>query len=142
MNLQVLCLFHAAFSELTERYRTFFLYVPELIDPASIQNRVSVIGKEKKLNLRQDHTIEFIPRDHLLWRTQDELPFHPNGIKYTAFDDQNEVLSEEEYYSVGGGFVIAGNPHKHNAFRYLDEESPDLHEHDAEPPYMFNTGGT
>ena len=66
---------------------------------------------------------------------------HHDGPRYTAYDDQDEVLSEMEYYSVGGGFVIAGNPHKDNAFRYIEEENPDLHEHDAEPPYMFNTAG-
>jgi len=113
--------------------------VPESIDPSSIQHRITKIGKERKLNLRQDHHIEFIPKDHLLWHMDQELPFHPNGIRYTAYDDKEEVLFSEEYYSVGGGFVIAGHPDKHNAYRYLEEENPDLDAHDDEPPYMFNT---
>ena len=72
---------------------------------------------------------------------KEELPYHPNGIRYTATDKNNELLFQEEYYSVGGGIVIAVHPYQHNAYRYLTEEAPDLDSHDAAPPYMFDTAG-
>ena len=35
------------------------------------------------------------------------LPKHSNGLKFQALDENNEVLLEQTYYSVGGGFVEA-----------------------------------
>ena len=35
------------------------------------------------------------------------LPRHSNGLRFTAFSSQNEVLLEQSFYSVGGGFVEA-----------------------------------
>ena len=34
------------------------------------------------------------------------LPFHANGMRFTAYDDQGEALQTRVYYSVGGGFVV------------------------------------
>ena len=35
------------------------------------------------------------------------LPKHSNGLRFTAYSSENEVLLEQTYYSVGGGFVEA-----------------------------------
>jgi L-serine dehydratase len=34
------------------------------------------------------------------------LPFHPNGMVFTAYDGLGAMLRERTYYSVGGGFVV------------------------------------
>ncbi|GIR72017.1 MAG: hypothetical protein CM15mP74_32680 [Halieaceae bacterium] len=34
------------------------------------------------------------------------LPFHANGMRFTAYDEQGEALQTKVYYSVGGGFVV------------------------------------
>ena len=34
------------------------------------------------------------------------LPFHPNGMKFHAFDGTGKVIFERTYYSIGGGFVV------------------------------------
>ena len=34
-----------------------------------------------------------------------ELTFHPNGMKFTAFDKEGEELKEFKVYSIGGGTV-------------------------------------
>ena len=34
------------------------------------------------------------------------LPFHPNGMTFSAFDAQSEEVSRSTFYSVGGGFVV------------------------------------
>ena len=63
-----------------------------------------------------------------------------NSVRYIAYDGDNEVLSSEDFYSVGGGFVIHGDPSDHNAFRMIDEEDPNLTEYDKQhPPYPFET---
>ena len=35
-----------------------------------------------------------------------KLPFHTNGMRFTAFDADGEVIATRDYYSVGGGFVV------------------------------------
>ena len=32
---------------------------------------------------------------------------HPNGLKFTAFDEQDRVLASAIFYSVGGGFIVS-----------------------------------
>jgi hypothetical protein len=35
------------------------------------------------------------------------LPAHPNGLRFTVFDAQGDMLATNEYFSVGGGFVVS-----------------------------------
>lgn len=41
----------------------------------------------------------------LVWEPEIFLPFHPNGIKFEAIDQQNNVLDQWTTYSVGGGDI-------------------------------------
>lgn len=53
-----------------------------------------------------DKAIEeaFIPRPlEIVWRKQEELPLHPNGMRFEALDNKQSVLGSWEVYSVGGG---------------------------------------
>ena len=53
-----------------------------------------------------DKAIEeaFIPRPlEIVWRKQEELPLHPNGMRFEALDNKQRVLDSWEVYSVGGG---------------------------------------
>jgi hypothetical protein len=34
------------------------------------------------------------------------LPAHPNGLRFTVFDKSGDMLATNEYFSVGGGFVV------------------------------------
>mgnify|MGYP002636166611 CR=1 FL=1 len=34
------------------------------------------------------------------------MDFHPNGLRFSAFDESGETLCQETYFSVGGGFVV------------------------------------
>jgi hypothetical protein len=35
------------------------------------------------------------------------LAAHPNGLRFTVFDDKGDMLATNEYFSVGGGFVVS-----------------------------------
>ena len=52
------------------------------------------------------HEIAFDPEsDLVLHRRGRSLPFHPNGMTFTAYAD-DAVVDERTYYSIGGGFVV------------------------------------
>ena len=60
------------------------------------QGRIALLGK---------HDVAFGDDDLVLHR-RTSLPFHPNGMRFFAFDRDDAVLRERIYYSVGGGFVV------------------------------------
>jgi len=97
---------------------------PEGIDPNSIQAQMASIRKNKSLNLMGEKAIPFDEPSHLLFHKEETLPYHPNGMRFTAFDRQNKPLLSRVYFSVGGGFVV-------------DEGTAKRDEHIADPPERF-----
>ena len=44
----------------------------------------------------------------MIWQSWhlNPLPTHPNGLRFTVFDEKGDMLATNEYFSVGGGFVV------------------------------------
>ncbi|QFU75741.1 L-serine ammonia-lyase [Halioglobus maricola] len=79
---------------------------PEKVDVASIAGRVAGIREQGKLTLLGDREIEFSYRDDLVMHRHESLPYHANGLRFSAWNAAGEILCEAVYYSVGGGFVV------------------------------------
>jgi L-serine dehydratase len=79
---------------------------PASVDVDAIPARLAHIRAQRSLALLGTHRIDFDERVHLHFLTK-PLPFHANGLRFTASDaDGNELLART-YYSVGGGFVVS-----------------------------------
>jgi L-serine dehydratase len=50
--------------------------------------------------------LKFHPKDDLVFDFGPALPGHANGMILMATDDQGDVLLQETFYSIGGGFVM------------------------------------
>ena len=47
----------------------------------------------------------------LIWKPEEQLPLHPNGMHFEALADDNRVIDKWEVYSIGGGALHeAGEP--------------------------------
>ncbi|KAH7873044.1 serine dehydratase alpha chain-domain-containing protein [Lentinula edodes] len=79
---------------------------PETIIPTTIESRYNNILANKVLLLGGDHLIHYDMDRDMLWRWDQVLPTHPNGMRFSAFDEDGDLLATNEYYSVGGGFVV------------------------------------
>ncbi len=79
---------------------------PELIDTDSIPERLGRIRESKRLHLLGGREIGFSERDQLIMHRRKALPYHPNGMQFTAYDAQEQELRARVYYSVGGGFIV------------------------------------
>ncbi|KAJ3782875.1 serine dehydratase alpha chain-domain-containing protein [Lentinula aff. detonsa] len=79
---------------------------PETIIPTTIESRYNNILTDKSLLLGGDHRIHYDMDRDMLWRWDQVLPTHPNGMRFSAFDEDGNLLATNEYYSVGGGFVV------------------------------------
>lgn len=78
---------------------------PVTIVVNTIHEKFNLVHATNKLNVNQEHVIDFKPETDLIFHYDKVLPGHPNAMTLKAvFDDDTEV--EYTYYSVGGGFVV------------------------------------
>ncbi len=79
---------------------------PDKVDATLISSRIQKIDSEGQLNLLGKHVINYDRlADQKLYRRK-SLPFHPNGMTFSAYDKKNKEIAKKTYYSVGGGFVV------------------------------------
>jgi L-serine dehydratase len=85
--------------------------VPESTDPRAAEGRVDVLREDGRLQLAGTHTVACDPDTDVVLHRRKALPFHSNGMRFTAWEsaepgESDEPLRTREYYSVGGGFVL------------------------------------
>lgn len=88
---------------------------PETVDTDTIDSQMQHIAASKSLAVLGCHKIHFDPETALLFKRNEVLPFHPNGMIFTAYGDNDEMLLYKTYYSVGGGFVVNEDNTQDNA---------------------------
>ena len=98
---------------------------PDLIDPATIPGRMARIRDERALSLLGTHRIAFDTARDLVFHRRRSLPFHPNGMGYTATVGDGAEIIHRTYYSVGGGFVV--NEEGVGADRIKVDDTPVAH---------------
>ena len=79
---------------------------PETVDVASIDDRINRISQSATLKLGGSKSIECNPETDIVLNRKKVMPFHSNGMVFSAFDKKSELLLQKTYYSVGGGFVV------------------------------------
>ncbi|MGC5051007.1 L-serine ammonia-lyase [Micromonospora sp. DT48] len=79
---------------------------PETVDTDGVEARVGRIRAEHRLSLLDTHEIDFDPERDLTLHRRRSLPYHPNGMVFTAYDGRGAEVRTRSYYSVGGGFVV------------------------------------
>jgi len=82
---------------------------PETIDTGSIPARLARVTDSGNLLLAGERELAFNADLDLTFHRTETLPFHPNGMTFSAFDAAGEMVLERTYYSVGGGFVVNEN---------------------------------
>jgi L-serine dehydratase len=102
---------------------------PETVDPDSIEPMLQRIRTSGRINLLGTHEIAFDEPMQLLFMVHERLPRHSNGMRFTALAANGRTLREEDYYSIGGGFVVRGD----------EDEARDTGIHLAHP-YPFGSG--
>jgi L-serine dehydratase len=79
---------------------------PDTVDVDRIPEMLDGIRARRRIELGGAHAIDFDEKQDLVFFTR-ALPFHPNGMRFAAFDAQGRAVAERSYYSVGGGFVVS-----------------------------------
>jgi L-serine dehydratase len=104
--------------------------LPASVDVDAIPARLQAIAGRGTVRLLGEHEIGFTVAEHLEFNRKTKLSYHPNGMRFTAYDGEGSAVSERAYYSVGGGFVMDET-----------ETGPPRPAPDASvQPYPFTTG--
>ncbi|EGR0391843.1 L-serine ammonia-lyase [Vibrio vulnificus] len=77
---------------------------PDTIRISSANQAMRQAIHEGQLSLRGERFIEFDFASDILFHTEN-LPLHENGMTINAFDEANQRIHFETYYSIGGGFI-------------------------------------
>lgn len=101
---------------------------PQTIDPDIIPQRLLALSQHAQLNLGKQKIISFSYTDNLLFHCQEVLPYHTNGLRFTAFSSNQQPLLSQVYYSIGGGFIVT----EQEAAQQHDTPSEDI-------PFPFET---
>lgn len=105
--------------------------LPDLIDPAVIPDRLAQIRLTGQIKLLMIQSVNFNEKMHIQFHRK-ILPFHSNGMRFSVYDKAGNEILQQDYYSVGGGFVVTGgsqlNRQSHDDYNCL--------------PYPFTTADT
>lgn len=89
---------------------------PDLVNPDLIKPRAKEIIENKNICLNGAQNISFNYLQDFIYNFKDLLPAHTNGMRFSAYADNQSVLLTKIYYSIGGGFVLdeeqAAHPHE------------------------------
>ena len=102
---------------------------PDTVDTKLGPLRAAEVCESGRIRLAGRHQIAFHPDADLVLHRRRSLPYHPNGIVFTAWSD-DEVVAERTYYSIGGGFVVGSDTEGHPVV--VQDPTP--------VPYPFSTG--
>ena len=88
---------------------------------------IKEVNESGEINIANMHTIAFSMERDITLEKKIYLPEHSNGMKFTAYDEKNNILLEETYFSVGGGTIAR-----------QDEIGQRIDRKPYDVPYKFN----
>ncbi|MDT8856740.1 L-serine ammonia-lyase [Paracoccaceae bacterium Fryx2] len=81
-------------------------FEPATYDAEKAEETLAAIRADKTIRAPGLRPLHFDPERDLLFDYGPSLPGHANGMILRATDAQGDVILQETYYSIGGGFVL------------------------------------
>ena len=81
-------------------------FMPDSYDAERAETELARINSEGTIHVEGLGTLDFNPKDHLVFDYGPNLEGHANGLILRGVDTQGDVIAEVVYYSIGGGFVL------------------------------------
>ncbi|MDQ2068874.1 L-serine ammonia-lyase [Natronospira bacteriovora] len=79
---------------------------PREVNPDAIEGMLDQVKGDRRIALMGRHEIDFDPAVKIEFHNDERLPRHSNGMGMVAFDANGQLLHEEIFYSIGGGFIV------------------------------------
>jgi L-serine dehydratase len=100
---------------------------PDTVDPELLKSRAQTIIETQSIRLNNQTEIPFHYLTDFIYNFKELLPAHTNGMRFKAFDQNQQEISSEIYYSIGGGFI------------FNEEEAAHSNKTMSDFPYPFTT---
>jgi L-serine dehydratase len=85
---------------------------PATVDPDAVDGILAGIRAEERIDIEFNY--------------ERELERHTNGMTFVALDEQGTTIRQDDYFSLGGGFIACN-------------DEPEAATHDTEPPLLYST---
>lgn len=106
---------------------------PRTINPDNIYLITDKVKKDKVLLLGGERSVDFNYEHDLIIHKDEFLPEHANGMRFVAFDESGNTLYQQEYFSIGGGFILTKE-------QMIDRKSNEGNDSESVTiPYPFTT---
>ena len=106
-------------------------FAPETYDADRADAALHQIRQSRRITPPGLPELAFDPERDLVFDYGPALPGHANGMILRATDAQGDVILQETYYSIGGGFVLTAAE--------LEQSATDKTKPRADVPYPFET---
>ncbi len=80
-------------------------FEPAGLDPDAGDAALEALRATGRMQLGGQREIAFDELVDIVWAGRQRLPQHPNAMTLTAFDSADQVILQQTYFSIGGGFV-------------------------------------
>ena len=100
--------------------------LPETIDPDEVDDLLAEIHADRHIEAPGIGRLAFDPQSDLKFDFKTELSRHTNGMHFVATTADGTVLLDENYFSLGGGFIARN-------------DEPEPLEQEGDPPLSFLT---
>ena len=122
--------------------------LPATVDTHHVLTIKQECERTGKLMLDGTHEIDFDYEHDVAFELWQRMAAHPNGMRFQAFDAAGNLVDEQVWYSIGGGFIRKGHPDdlmigihdrppEGTAFADEDESATDF---GPQVPYDFTSG--
>ncbi|MCH4209155.1 L-serine ammonia-lyase [Bifidobacterium sp.] len=96
--------------------------LPSTVDTEHLLTIKRECKQRGTLALAGEHSIAFDYDRDVVFELWQRLAAHPNGMRFQAFDDAGDIVDEQVWYSIGGGFIRPGG--RNDLMIGIHEQSP------------------
>jgi L-serine dehydratase len=79
---------------------------PHLVEASSAEALIAEIRTSGTLKILGYQFVKFDETSDVVFNRDRQLPYHSNGMSFTALDSSGQILRAQNFYSIGGGFVV------------------------------------
>ncbi len=108
---------------------------PEMTSPDQAEASLKQVKEDLKLVLNGELSIAFDPERDISFAADEVASFHTNAVDFSAYADE-ELLYKRRFYSIGGGFVVAGQEQYPELPENVEKDSKSPQK---EVPYPYKT---
>ena len=106
-------------------------YSPENVPVKAVDGMLNKVANEQTLLVNQTKDILFPKDGAIIFHRRKTLPLHANGMTFFAYEG-TQVIFEQTYYSIGGGFIVEESEFEAQKAEKLAEQQNDA-------PFPFST---